>query len=182
MLLYYRITVFLMLQSKALHPGLKLRLIRIRAEASAVTDYNYKIGDRFCLMPILTGVLFIFCIAGLPVRPVKYQGHHSHSFYRWQGWLMWPILCNGRLNPCTKVQYLRPLENQQRIWYNFLRQKLYKSIETQTGKILLITKEMLLDEITHYHGTLDEYMSEIERKYCYIEVQLWFDDLIRRYL
>lgn len=52
----------------------------------------------------------------------------------------------------------------------------------KTGKILLITKEMLLDEITHYHGTLDEYMSEIERKYCYIEVQLWFDDLIRRYL
>jgi len=64
---------------------------------SAVTDYNYKIGDRFCLMPILTGVLFIFCITGLHVRPVKYQGHHSHSFYRWQGWLMWPLLCNGRL-------------------------------------------------------------------------------------
>jgi hypothetical protein len=35
------------------------------------------------------------------------------------------------LHPCTKVQYLRPLENQQRIWYNFLRQKLYKPIETQ---------------------------------------------------
>ena len=52
----------------------------------------------------------------------------------------------------------------------------------KTGKMLLITKEMLLDEITHYHGTLTRYMSEIERKYCYIEVQLWFDDLIRRYL
>ena len=52
----------------------------------------------------------------------------------------------------------------------------------KNGKILLITKEMLLDEIAHYHGTLDEYMSEIERKYYYIEVQLWFDDLIRRYL
>ena len=57
----------------------------------------YKIGGRFCLMPILTGVLFIFCITGLPVRPVKYQGHHSHSFYCWQGWLMLPLLCNGRL-------------------------------------------------------------------------------------
>ena len=50
----------------------------------------------------------------------------------------------------------------------------------KTGKILLITKEMLLDEITHYQGTLDEYMSEIEKQYYYIEVQLWCDDLISR--
>ena len=48
----------------------------------------------------------------------------------------------------------------------------------KTGKILLITKEMLLDEITHYQGTLNNYMSEIEKKYYYIEVQLWCDDLI----
>lgn len=48
----------------------------------------------------------------------------------------------------------------------------------KTGKILLITKEMLLDEITYYQGTLDEYMSEIQKQYNYIEVQLWCDDLI----
>lgn len=37
---------------------------------------------------------------------------------------------------------------------------------------------MLLDEITHYQGTLNDYMSEIEKKYYYIEVQLWCDDFI----
>lgn len=50
----------------------------------------------------------------------------------------------------------------------------------KTGKILLITKEMLFDEITHYQGTLDEYMSDIEKQYCYIEAQLWCDDLAGR--
>lgn len=49
----------------------------------------------------------------------------------------------------------------------------------KTGKVTLITKEMLLDEITNYNGTLNDYMNEIESKYYYIEVQLWCDNFIK---
>ena len=49
----------------------------------------------------------------------------------------------------------------------------------KTGEISLITKGMLLDEVSNYNGTLDEYMSEVENKYYYIEVQLWCDNFIK---
>lgn len=51
----------------------------------------------------------------------------------------------------------------------------------RTGVITVLTKEMLLSSIIEYPGTLDEYMSEIEKKYHYIEVQLWNDELIDKY-
>lgn len=46
----------------------------------------------------------------------------------------------------------------------------------RTGEISVFTKELLLKLISEYNGTIDEYMSEIEKKYHYIEVQLWNDD------
>lgn len=38
-------------------------------------------------------------------------------------------------------------------------------------------RELLLSKL---QTVLDEYMNEIEKQYCYIEVQLWCDDLINR--
>lgn len=46
----------------------------------------------------------------------------------------------------------------------------------RNGEITVVTKEMLLDSIHKYKGTIDEYMLEIAKKYYYIEVQLWKDD------
>ena len=43
-------------------------------------------------------------------------------------------------------------------------------------KVNIITKDMLLDEIGGYPGTLDDYMGEIAQKHYYIEVQLWNDE------
>ena len=40
----------------------------------------------------------------------------------------------------------------------------------------IITKDMLLDSIGGYPGTIDDYMSEIAQKHYYIEVQLWNDE------
>lgn len=44
------------------------------------------------------------------------------------------------------------------------------------GKLTMYTKEMLLNNIAEYDGSIDEFMSEITEKYYYIEVQLWNDD------
>jgi len=46
----------------------------------------------------------------------------------------------------------------------------------RTGGVTLLTKDMLLESISRYNGTIDEFMLEIEEKYHYIEVQLWNDD------
>jgi hypothetical protein len=46
----------------------------------------------------------------------------------------------------------------------------------RSGNITLITKEMLLDSICKFEGTIDDYMKEITQKHYYIEVQLWNDD------
>ena len=46
------------------------------------------------------------------------------------------------------------------------------------GKINLISKDMLINSILNYPGTIDEYMEEIVTKHYYIEVQLWSDDYI----
>ena len=48
--------------------------------------------------------------------------------------------------------------------------------ESQEGKLTMYTKEMLYKAINEFDGTIDEYMSEITKKYTYIEVQLWNDD------
>ncbi|MGI6561958.1 MAG: hypothetical protein ACOX3Q_05275 [Clostridia bacterium] len=46
----------------------------------------------------------------------------------------------------------------------------------RTGKIHMITKEMLAEDLKGYEGTIDDYMKEIKEKCHYIEVQLWNDD------
>lgn len=46
----------------------------------------------------------------------------------------------------------------------------------RTGQVSLLTKDMLLDSIRQYQGTIDEYMHEIDATCHYIEVQLWNDD------
>jgi hypothetical protein len=48
--------------------------------------------------------------------------------------------------------------------------------EIQHGKIIMYTKEMLLNAITKYDGNIDDYMNHITDKYKYIEAQLWNDD------
>jgi hypothetical protein len=48
--------------------------------------------------------------------------------------------------------------------------------EIQHGKVTMYNKEMLLDVMKAYNGTLDNFMSEIKDKHNYIEVQLWNDD------
>ena len=52
----------------------------------------------------------------------------------------------------------------------------------KTGNVKLITKQMLLDDILFFDGTIEEYLREIEKNYCYIEVQLWNDDVINAYI
>lgn len=52
----------------------------------------------------------------------------------------------------------------------------------KTDKLPIITKEMLLEEISSYKGSLAEYMNEIEKKYHYVEVQLWDDRYCKFYL
>lgn len=46
----------------------------------------------------------------------------------------------------------------------------------KNGKLQMSTKEMLLDSLLSYKGTLDEYTSEIGKKCRYIEAQLWSDE------
>lgn len=46
----------------------------------------------------------------------------------------------------------------------------------KTGKLTMYTKEILLNNIAEYEGSINEFMSEITKKYSYIEVQLWNDD------
>ena len=52
----------------------------------------------------------------------------------------------------------------------------------KTGNVKLITKQMLLDDILSFDGTIEEYLREAEKNYCYIEVQLWNDDVINAYI
>ena len=39
----------------------------------------------------------------------------------------------------------------------------------------MLTKDMLLKAISDYGGTLEEFMSNVEKQYRYIEVQIWND-------
>lgn len=43
----------------------------------------------------------------------------------------------------------------------------------------VLTKEMLIEYIDKYDGTIDEFLLEIKDKYYYIEAQLWNDDYCR---
>ncbi len=49
----------------------------------------------------------------------------------------------------------------------------------RSGEISVVTKEMLLNSLCDYKGTIDEFMDEIVKKHYYIEVQLWNDDYCR---
>lgn len=49
---------------------------------------------------------------------------------------------------------------------------------SKTGNVSLLTKDMLLNSICQYNGTIDDYMHEIDGKYHYIEVQIWNDDYV----
>ncbi|MCL2285754.1 MAG: hypothetical protein FWC32_05245, partial [Firmicutes bacterium] len=44
------------------------------------------------------------------------------------------------------------------------------------GELTMYSKEELLNLISEYNGTIDEFMNNIVEKYKYIEVQLWNDD------
>lgn len=46
----------------------------------------------------------------------------------------------------------------------------------QNGTIAMLSKTDLLEKISTYEGTLEEFMEEVRAKYGYIEVQLWDDD------
>jgi len=48
--------------------------------------------------------------------------------------------------------------------------------EIQGGSVAIYTKEMLLNSIQQYNGTIDNYMAYVAEQYRYIEVQLWNDD------
>ena len=54
--------------------------------------------------------------------------------------------------------------------------------EIQKGVLTMYTKEMLLDAISQYDGTFDDFMDEVKGKYTYIEAQLWNDDYCKPYL
>ncbi len=46
----------------------------------------------------------------------------------------------------------------------------------RTGKVTMYTKEMLIQMMKAYEGTIDDYMNEVVNNHHYIEVQLWNDD------
>lgn len=52
------------------------------------------------------------------------------------------------------------------------------AILERDGKINVISKDMLINTIINYPGTIDEYMEEIVKKHYYIEVQLWNDEYV----
>lgn len=49
----------------------------------------------------------------------------------------------------------------------------------KTGKVTIITKENMISQISSFDGTLDDFMSYIEKEYTYIEVQLWNDEFVK---
>lgn len=47
------------------------------------------------------------------------------------------------------------------------------------GEFTMLTKDMLLKEISDYDGTLEDFLMHIANKYHYIEVQVWDDNCLR---
>jgi hypothetical protein len=50
--------------------------------------------------------------------------------------------------------------------------------EIQKGKLTMYTKDMLINTIKDYNGSIDDFMDTITNKYTYIEAQLWNDDYL----
>lgn len=44
------------------------------------------------------------------------------------------------------------------------------------GKITMVTKEQILETLINYSGSLVDFMADIEKRFGYIEVQLWHDE------
>ena len=44
---------------------------------------------------------------------------------------------------------------------------------SRQGKVFVMTKEMILDSMRNFSGTIEQYMEEMQRKHYYIEVQFW---------
>lgn len=93
-------------------------------------------------------------------HPLSFVLHGSEYLYNWFG--------KGII---TKV----PLKNIPSEFISFTLGD-SAAILKRTGKIPVLTKDMLLRSISQHNGTFDEYMHEIEKNYYYIEVQLWNDD------
>ena len=49
------------------------------------------------------------------------------------------------------------------------------------GDITMLTKDALFKAIAEY-GSVDEFLMDVETRYRYIEVQVWDDDCIGKYL
>lgn len=49
----------------------------------------------------------------------------------------------------------------------------------RTGALTMYTKEMLMNVLREYQGTIDDFMNETVKKHNYIEAQLWKDDCCR---
>lgn len=47
------------------------------------------------------------------------------------------------------------------------------------GKIVMLTKNMLLKAISDFNGNSEEFISAVNNKYTYIEVPLWNDDICK---
>ena len=49
----------------------------------------------------------------------------------------------------------------------------------RNGSFTMLTKDMLLKEITDFDGTIEEFLANVTNRYSYIEVQVWNDDCLR---
>ena len=47
------------------------------------------------------------------------------------------------------------------------------------GGFTMLTKDMLLKVMYDYNGTTEEFMTNIQKQYHYIEVQVWDDECVR---
>lgn len=50
------------------------------------------------------------------------------------------------------------------------------------GGLTMLTKEMLMQVISEHNGTLEEFIDEINSRYHYMEVQIWDDTEILKYM
>lgn len=47
------------------------------------------------------------------------------------------------------------------------------------GEFTMLTKDMLLKAISDYDGTLEDFLTNVDNQYRYIEVQVWDDECLR---
>lgn len=43
-------------------------------------------------------------------------------------------------------------------------------------KLMLVTKDQILEELNNFDGSIEDFKEEIEKRFGYIEVQLWNDE------